>query len=146
MTTRHEAITVALVAALAGHPSEVMREQDLPQRCPAAGILNVVPQDPVGAGTRLGAGIMEWSRAYHFELVVQGADAASRNQQLDASIAQIGAILHGATLGGAIDYLDLGPPTEADHVPMEGAASLKGAVVVATVFYETSDNPLEEQT
>ncbi len=146
MSTRHEAIVAGLVAALSGHTSDVLREEELPQRCPAAGLLNVVPQDAVEEDVQLGTGRREWSRQFQLEVVVQAAEQANRITALDTALTQIGVLLHQNTLGGLVDFLLIGPPGDVDTIPMEGAASLKGAIVVITVFYQTSDNPMEIQT
>ena len=143
--TRHEAIIQALVAALAGHPSVVTREAELPQVCPPTGILNLMPRDPEEVGRRLGIGMREITRVVDLECVVQSGDPAIRATLLDTSLSAIGALLVGSTLGGLVDYLDVGEPVGADEVPMEGAASLKGATVPVTLFYETSNNPMETQ-
>jgi hypothetical protein len=146
MPTRHEAIVLGLIATLAAQPVPVWRQQVLPRHCPVTGIVNLVPQDPVETGHRLGVGVREWQRAIELEIIVQGQTATERSGALDVVVAPIGQILTGNTLGGLVDYIDLGPPQEADDVPMEGAESLSGAVVTVTLFYETSTNPMEIQT
>ncbi len=141
--TRHEAIIQALVAALAGHPSTVTREAELPQVCPPGGIVNLVPRDPEEVARRLGVVAREINRVVDLECVVQSGDPAVRSALLDASLSAIGVLLSNTNLGGLVDYLDVGEPASADDVPMEGAASLKGATVPVTLYYETSNNPME---
>jgi hypothetical protein len=143
MPTKHEAITLALVAALSPHAARVMREQELPEYCPDEGLINVVPQDAEEEDQRLGTGVREFARVYELEVVVQDADETARAVALDAALAAAAGLLHGQLLGGLIDYLRLEAPQETEDVPMDGAASLKGAVLPVTVFYETPDNPME---
>ena len=45
-----------------------------------------------------------------------------------------------------ISFLLLGAPEGAEEIPMADIAILRGAVVPVTLFYETSDNPMEIQT
>jgi hypothetical protein len=146
MTTRHEAIIKSLVVVVGAHTATVMRETELPVRCPDEGVINIVPQDPEATGYQLGTGVREWTRPVQIELIVKHENSASRNALLDDASASLGALLHGNQLGGLISYLQLGPPGDVDVIPMEGAATLKGAVVEIALFYETSDNPMEIQT
>lgn len=143
MATRHEAAVLALRAALAGLPAQVLRQEVLPQRCPPGGVVNLVPKEPEEQDRRLGSGVIEWRRAVDLEVVVQAATSDQRAAALDALLAQIGEALFGQRLGGLVDYLDLGPPVEAEMIPMEGAQALAGATVEVALLYETSGNPME---
>ncbi len=144
MPSTHEAALLALQAALAGHAATVLREPDLPLEYPAGGLVNLAPDSPVEEGVRLGTGVREWSRDVDLEHVVQGADAEERDADIDAAMRQTAALLlSDRTLGGAVDWLELSAPKESDSVPMPGAETLKGAVLVATLFYETTLNPME---
>lgn len=143
MPSPHESITLALLAALAGHSATVLRERELPEFCPDEGVINLVPEDPVELDQRLGDAKREFSRGYDLEVVVQDADEVARAARLDSALTQIAQLLDGSNLGGAVDFLRLEAPQETEDVPMEGAASLKAAVMPITVFYETSDNPME---
>lgn len=143
MPTKHEAILLALQASLSGLSAVVVRQEILPPRCPPSGVVNLVPKDPEEQDRRLGANIIEWRRAVDLEVVVQAATTELRAVALDAALAEIGAALFGSRLGELVDYLDLGPPVEADMIPMEGAHALAGATVEVALFYETSGNPME---
>lgn len=143
MPTKHEAVILALVEALQDHPAEVMREAVLPAACPAQGLLNVVDEDPVEAGFQLGTGVREWQRQFSLELVVTASDDDARKAALDAGLAVAADLLHGQTLDGLVTFLLIGPPEGADDIPMANAVDLRGAVVPVTLFYETSDNPME---
>ncbi|ETX26853.1 hypothetical protein [Roseivivax isoporae] len=143
MPTRHEAITRALVEALAPLAAEVHREADLPEIVPPESLVNVVPEDPEEIEQRLGTGVRDYARAYTLELVVQDPEPAARAAALDALVVAVATALHGQRFGGLVDFLRLSAPQDTDTVPMEGAASLTGAVVTVTAFYETPDNPME---
>ncbi len=70
------------------------------------------------------------------EAVVQGAD---RDGAFDALCASIGAaLLADRTLRGLCDWVEAEAPQPVD-LPVEGAASLKAAVIRVSLFYSTSD-------
>ncbi|APZ53744.1 hypothetical protein [Salipiger abyssi] len=144
MPSKHEAAILALQSALSGHASDILREQDLPVECPENGVINIVPGDPEDVGAHLGTGRIEWQRPVELEAVVQGTEAAARNAEMDAALGDVAArLVADRTLAGAVDYLLLSAPEESDTVPMQGAESLKGAVLTVTLFYETTENPME---
>ncbi|WP_299558719.1 hypothetical protein [uncultured Sulfitobacter sp.] len=145
MATRHEAVVLALMAQLGGHAVPVSRQDELPRRCPDEGLLNLVPQDPVETGFRLGAGRREWQRPIDLEIVVQGETAQKRSSAFDELVGPVGVLLVGSVLGGLVDYIDLSAPQQINDVPMEGAETLLGGVITITLFYETSINPMEIQ-
>ena len=79
---------------------------------------------------------------YHYqhraeiEAVVQGAD---RDTAFDTLIASIGAALAAdRTLGGLCDWVEAEAPRPVD-LPVEGAASLKAAVITVVLHYSTAD-------
>lgn len=144
MASPHETALLALQAALAGHGATIIREPDLPLSYPDGGLVNLAPANPVEEGVRLGTGVREWSREVDLEHVVQGADAVQRDADLDSALARTAALLLAdQTLGGAVDWLELSAPKESESVSMLGAETLKGEVLVATLFYETTHNPME---
>ena len=79
---------------------------------------------------------------YHYrhraeiEAVVQGAD---RDATFDALCASIGAVIAAdRTLGGLCDWVEAEAPQPVD-LPVEGAASLKAAVIPVILHYSTTD-------
>lgn len=79
---------------------------------------------------------------YHYqhraeiEAVVQGAD---RDTAFAALCAGIGAVIAGdRTLGGRCDWVEAEAPRAVD-LPVEGAASLKAAVIPVILHYTTAD-------
>lgn len=144
MPTVHEYVADALHSVLdAVLVQDVTRESVLPVTCPSSGLVNINLEDADEIGRRLGTGVREWSRVAEVEIVVEDPDETAANAALDAILAQIGAGLSDVTLGGAVEYLDLSAPVGADDIPMEGAATLKGAVVEVTLYYTTGNNPME---
>lgn len=144
MPSPHESAVAALQTALAGHTATVLREHDLPVVCPAEGLVNIAPGNPEDVGARLGVGVREWEATVDLEHVVQGADASTRDAAMDALLVETAAlVLADRTLGGAVDWIEVGGVQASDTVPMQGAESLKGAVLPVTLFYETTDNPME---
>ena len=146
MPTRHEAVILALLDSLQTLGAEVMREETLPINCPAAGIVNVLDEDPIEVGYRLGSGVREYERKVSLEVIVMASDGASRTEMIDQQLVAIAQILHGSDLGGLVSYLLLNAAENADDIPMQDAVNLRGAVVPVALFYETSDNPMELQT
>ena len=70
------------------------------------------------------------------EAVVQGAD---RDAAFDTLTASIGAALAAdRTLGGFCDWVEAEAPRPVD-LPVEGAASLKAAVIPVVLHYSTAD-------
>ncbi len=79
---------------------------------------------------------------YHYqhraeiEAVVQGAD---RDTTFAALCASIGAVISAdRTLGGRCDWVEAKAPRPVD-LPVEGAASLKAAVIPIILHYSTAD-------
>ena len=79
---------------------------------------------------------------YHYqhraeiEAVVQGAD---RDAAFDTLTASVGAALAAdRTLGGLCDWVEAEAPRVVD-LPVEGAASLKAAVIPVVLHYSTAD-------
>ncbi|MBO9451446.1 hypothetical protein J7426_14325 [Tropicibacter sp. R16_0] len=146
MASRHEAIALALIAVLEPLDVHVTRTLELPRNCPKPGLANVVLGDPEEVDYQLGVNIREWARGFSIEVIVQHHDADARLALLDDVLVAIGDRLLEETLGGLIDHLEVGPPVSAETIPMEGAASLCGAVIEVTLFYETSKNTMEIQS
>ncbi|RMD92262.1 MAG: acyl-CoA transferase, partial [Alphaproteobacteria bacterium] len=80
--------------------------------------------------------------AYHYqhraeiEVMVQDGD---RDTAFDTLIASIGtAIAADRTLGGLCDWVEAEAPRPVD-LPVEGAASLKAAVIPVILHYTTAD-------
>lgn len=147
MTTRHETIAAAIVAAAtAATSAAVIREEVLPAKCSASGLINVRFNDPEEEEQELGSLRRTWVRVVEIEIIVQSAIQADRIVKLDTILGEIGATFLGENLSGTVDHLEISAPVEAEDIPMEGSASLKGSIVEITLFYQTSNNPMEIQS
>lgn len=145
----HEAVAAAIhagiVARLAGSARPaVTREVDLPERCPPEGLVNVRFEDPIEIGRQLGVVAREWQRNATLEIVVQDAAPEARIARYEAILDAIGP-LHGAgTVAELVQWLDMGPPTETETVPVEGASTIRAGVVEITAYYRSGANPMME--
>lgn len=146
MPSKQEAVVRAVENALQSHPAKISREEVLPQECPSEGLINILADDPVEAGYQLGAGLREWQRNIELELVVYSEDETTLNDLLDASVRRAAELLLSADYGDLISYSLIGPPEGADDIPMANAVYLRGASIGVTLFYETSENPMEMHT
>ncbi|WP_435659706.1 hypothetical protein [Leisingera caerulea] len=146
MPTKQEAVILALLDALSGHTAQVMREEELPQECPPEGLINVIDEDPVEDGFQLGAGVREWRRRVELELVVYSEDRDALPNLLDSAAIRAVDLLRAADFAGLITHVHFGAAEGADDIPMADAVYLRGATVPVTLFYETSDNPMEKHT
>lgn len=73
------------------------------------------------------------------EVMVQNANAAARDSQLDAMLVSISGILNAnSTLGGLVEWLQPDAPAYIDE-PIEGGASVKMAQLNIVVRFATSD-------
>ena len=136
MPTTREAILTALHALLQTRTAPVLRGEVLPERVPAAGLLILRDGDPGDPGVTLSPLTYHYQHRAEIEAVVQGGD---RDAAFDALCADIGAaIVADRTLGGLCDWVEAEAPRPVD-LPIEGAASLKAAVIPVVLHYAVSD-------
>ncbi len=137
MLTIHETILSALHALLQTQPVPVLRGAVVPERVPGAGLLLLRDGEPGEPAVTLSPLQYHYQHRAELEAVVQtgsGRDAAF------ATLASgVGAVLSAdRTLGGLCDWLDAEAPRPVD-LPVEGAASLKAAVIPIVLHYSTAD-------
>ena len=136
MPTTRETILAALHAQLSMLPATVLRGEVLPERVPAAGLLILRDGDPGEPEATLSPLIYHYRHRAEVEAIVQGA---GRDAAFDALCASIGAAIAGnSTLGGLCDWIEAEAPQPVD-LPVEGAASLKAAVITVVLHYSTAD-------
>ncbi len=136
MPTPREIILSALHARLSALPATALRGEVLPERVPAEGLLILREGEPGEPDVTLSPLTYHYQHRAEIEAVVQGAD---RDVAFDALCASIGAALAAdRTLGGLCDWVEAEAPQPAD-LPVEGAASLKAAVISVSLFYTTRD-------
>jgi hypothetical protein len=136
MPTPRETILAALHSLLQALPATALRGEVLPERVPAAGILILRDGEPGDPGVTLSPLRYHYQHRAEIEAVVQGAD---RDAAFAALCASVGAVISAdRTLGGLCDWVEAEAPRPVD-LPVEGAASLKAAVIPVILHYSTLD-------
>jgi hypothetical protein len=136
MPTTRETILAALHARLSALPATALRGDVLPERVPAAGLLILRDGEPGEPEVTMSPLRYHYQHRAEIEAVVQGA---ARDVAFDTLIASIGtAIAADRTLGGLCDWIEADAPRPVD-LPVEGAASLKAAVIAIVLHYSTAD-------
>lgn len=136
MSTR-ETILAALYARLLALPATALRGEVLPERVPIDGLLILRDGEPGEPEVTLSPLMYHYQHRVELEVLVQtGGDRDARFDQL---IGDIGAALTAdRTLGGRCDWVEAEAPEPVD-LPIEGAASLKAAVVPVILSYSAMD-------
>ncbi len=136
MPSAREAVLTALHARLSTLPATALRGDVLPERVPPGGLLILRDGDPGEPEVTLSPLAYHYQHRAEIEAVVQGAD---RDAAFDALCASIGtAIDVDRMLGGLCDWIEAEAPRPVD-LPVEGAASLKAAVISVILHYTTAD-------
>ena len=136
MPTPRETILAALHARLSALPATALRSEVLPERVSSTGLLILRDGEPGEPEVTLSPLAYHYQHRAEIEAVVQG-DA--RDAAFDALTASIGTALSAdRTLGGLCDWVEAEAPRPVD-LPVEGAATLKAAVIVVVLHYSTSD-------
>jgi hypothetical protein len=135
--TQRETILTALAVLLRTNPPvPVLRGEVLPERIPPAGLMILRDGEPGEPEVTLSPLTYHYQHRAEIEAVVQGAH---RDATFDALCASIGAVLAAdRTLGGICDWVEAEAPQPVD-LPVEGAASLKAAVIPVILHYSTTD-------
>ena len=137
MPTSREAILTALADLLRTVPHvPVLRGEILPERISPAGLIILRDGDPGDPAVTMSPLSYHYQHRAELEVIVQGTD---RDTAFAALCAQIGAVIRAdRTLGGRCDWVEAEAPQPVD-LPVEGAASLKAAVISVMLHYSTSD-------
>ena len=136
MPTPRETILTALHVRLSALPATALRGEVLPERVPVAGLLILRDGEPGEPEVTLSPLRYHYQHRAEIEAVVQGAD---RDTTFAALCASIGAAISAdRTLGGFCDWVEAEAPRPVD-LPVEGAASLKAAVIPVILNYWTAD-------
>ena len=135
--TQRETILSALADLLRTIPNvPVLRGEVLPERIPPAGLMILRDGEPGEPEVTLSPLTYHYRHRAEIEAVVQGAN---RDATFDALCASIGAVIAAdRTLGGLCDWVEAEAPQPVD-LPVEGAASLKAAVIPVILHYSTTD-------
>ena len=135
MTSR-ETILVALHGLLQTLPATALRGDVLPERVPATGLMILRDGEPGEPEVTLSPLAYHYQHRAEIEAVVQGAGRDAAFDTLSASLGT--AIATDRTLGGLCDWVQAEAPRPVD-LPVEGAASLKAAVIALVLHYSTAD-------
>ena len=139
MPTTRETILTALHARLQPLAALTLRDEVLPERIPAAGLLILRDGEPGEPEVTLSPLRYHYQHRAELEVVVQAG--TGRASTFDDLVAAIGAALEAdRTLGGLCDWVEPEAPASVD-LPVEGAAALKAAVITVVLHY-TKTGPL----
>ena len=137
MPTTRETVLAALHARLQPLAALTLRDEVLPERIPAAGLIILRDGQPGEPEVTLSPLRYHYQHRAELEVVVQ-AGTADRASAFDTLIAAIGTALDSdRTLGGLCDWVEPEAPASAD-LPIEGAAALKAAVIAVVLHYTTT--------
>jgi hypothetical protein len=125
-----------LYARVSELPATALRGDVLPERVPALGLLILRDGEPGEPEVTLSPLAYHYQHRAEIEAVVQGPD---RDVLFDTLTASIGTVLAAdRTLGGLCEWVEAKAPQPVD-LPVEGAASLKAAVIPVVLHYSTAD-------
>lgn len=137
MPTACETVLAALHARLSPLAALTLRDEVLPERLPAAGLIILRDGEPGEPEVTLSPLRYHYQHRAELEVVVQAG--TGRTSALDDLITAIGAALVAdRTLGGLCDWIEPEAPASVD-LPVEGAAALKAAVITVVLQYTTAD-------
>ena len=137
MPTTRETILAALHARLQSLAATVLRDEVLPERIPLAGLIILRDGQPGEPEVTLSPLRYHFQHRAELEVIVQAAN--DRATVFDTLIAAIGtALATDRTLGSLCDWVEAEAPASVD-LPVEGAVSLKAAVVTVVLHYTTAD-------
>ena len=136
MPKPRETILAALHTLLQALPATALRGDVLPERVPTNGLLILRDGEPGEPEVTLSPLRYHYQHRAEIEAVVQGT---ARDVAFDTLCASIGAAISAdRTLGGPCDWIEAEAPRPVD-LPVEGAASIKAAVIPVILHYSTAD-------
>ena len=137
MPSTRETVLSALNARLQTLSAPVLRGEVLPERIPATGLIILRDGKPGDPEVTLSPLTYFYEHRAELEVVIQAGNG--RDALFDTLTADIGAALAAdRTLGGLCDWVEAEAPEPID-LPIEGAASLKAAVITIVLHYATPD-------
>ena len=136
MPTTRETILAALHARLQSLAAVTLRDEVLPERIPASGLIILRDGQPGEPEVTLSPLHYHYQHRAELEVVIQAPNG--RATAFDTLIAAIGTALEAdRTLGGLCDWVEPEAPASVD-LPIEGAAALKAAVITVVLHYTTT--------
>ncbi|MFP1646468.1 acyl-CoA transferase [Pontitalea aquivivens] len=137
MPTPRESLLAALHSQLQVLDTVVLRNAVLPERIGRKGLLILRDGEPGEPEVTLSPLRYHYRHRAEIEAIVQAAEG--RDAAFDWLIASLGAVIAAdRTLGGLCDWIEAEAPQPVD-LALEGAASLKAAVIPVVLHYSTAD-------
>ncbi len=143
MTSKREQALAGLFLCLKDNVTglSVLRNEPLPTKVPADGLIILRDGDPGEPEVTLSPTRYHYQHRAEIEALVQHGDPAQRDTALDTLLKTVAQALDGQTsLSGLVDYLHIETPDFLSET-VEGAPTIKAAVVPIILEYSTS-NPL----
>jgi hypothetical protein len=140
MTSKRETVLAALHLLIDGALSaKVLRNEPLPERVPAEGLVILRDGDPGEPSVTLSPVTYLYEHRAELDVAVQAASASARDTTFDALLETIATAIAGdRTLGGLADRIEALAPVPAE-VATEGATPIKAATVPVILIYATTD-------
>mgnify|MGYP001768284109 FL=1 len=136
MPTTRETVLAALHARLQPLAALTLRDEVLPERISAAGLIILRDGQPGEPEVTLSPLRYHYQHRAELEVVIQAGN--DRAGAFDDLVAEIGVALEAdRTLGGRCDWVEPEAPASVD-LPVEGAAALKAAVITVVLHYTTT--------
>ena len=136
MSTTRETILAALHARLQLIAALTLRDEVLPERIPAAGL--IILRDGQSGEPEVTLSPLRYHYQHRAEIEVVVQAGTGRTSTFDDLIASIGAALEAdRTLSGLCDWVEPEAPASVD-LPIEGAAALKAAIITIVLHYTTT--------
>ncbi|MCU9849351.1 acyl-CoA transferase [Defluviimonas sp. WL0024] len=136
MPTTRELVLAALHTRLQPLVALTLRDEVLPERIPAAGLIILRDGQPGEPEVTLSPLRYHFQHRAELEVVVQAG--TGRASAFDDLIAAVGTALEDdRTLGGLCDWVEPEAPASVD-LPVEGASALKAAVITVVLYYTTT--------
>lgn len=136
MPTTRETVLAALQARLQPLAALALRDEVLPERITAAGLIILRDGQPGEPEVTLSPLRYHYQHRAELEVVVRAPNGQA--SAFDTLIAAIGTALEAdRSLGGLCDWVEPEAPASVD-LPIEGAAALKAAVITVVLHYTTT--------
>lgn len=137
--SKREAALKAMFAALSGIAGAVVKRNE-PEvaKIPPGGLIVLRDGEPGEPDVLLSPTSYIYTHRAEVVVQVQDGDSATRDAAMDTLLQAVGqAVIADETLGGVVDMVSLGGPELIDE-PVEGAATIKAALVPVYLEYVTS--------
>jgi hypothetical protein len=138
-STREQVLSALHGRLVAGLGATVRRNEALPERVPATGLVILRDGEPGEPDVTLNPRTEYYRHRVALELLVTQPAAGGGEALLDTLVGQVAtALAPDPSLGGLAENLVLGPP-EVATLAIEGAVPILAARVILTVEYLVSD-------